>query len=243
MKLIKLSAIDSTNDYLKKISNESHLEDNTVVWAESQLQGRGQRDAIWHSEEGKSLTFSVFKCFSETKVLEQFSINCAVSIAVKKTLNRLGVNDIKIKWPNDIMAGNHKLGGILIENRLREGSINNSIIGIGLNVNNTDFHNLPKAISLYQHHGMKFEISELISLLVEGITAEIERLKAGGYENLKQDYETLLFRKDVITVFNDRNQVRFNGIVRGVTNDGQLRVETEDESINTFGLKEIEMLY
>lgn len=148
MNIIKLSAINSTNDYLKKLSAGQYLENFTVVVAEHQTAGKGQMGAKWSVVPGKNLTFSVLIKDLLLEINEIFNLNAAVAISITETLESFNIPDICIKWPNDILAGNKKIGGVLIENSIKNNGEIFSIVGIGLNINQLDFENLPKASSL-----------------------------------------------------------------------------------------------
>ena len=141
MQIIKLDATGSTNDYLRSILSAKTLEDYTVVIAENQFAGRGQRGNSWVSEPGKNLTFSFLKRNLTLNPQNHFILNMGVSLALHDALSAIGVPGLTIKWPNDIMSGNSKICGILIENLISGAQIRHSIIGIGLNVNQTNFGN------------------------------------------------------------------------------------------------------
>ena len=147
MNIIKLDAIDSTNNYLKKIILNEGINDYTVVTAKFQTQGKGQLGTEWESEHSKNLICSVYKKNINIKVQDQFVISALVSLALIKTLRKVNLSNMHIKWPNDIMSDNKKICGILIENIVKQNYIKDTVIGIGLNVNQTIFYNLPNASS------------------------------------------------------------------------------------------------
>lgn len=243
MKVIKLNAIASTNSYLKELNSETEVADGTLVWAETQTKGRGQRANHWHSKAGESLTFSMLKRFEALQPHRQFYISMAVSIAVAKTLKELLVPDVKIKWPNDILSDNNKLCGILIESQLRAGMVQAAVIGIGLNVNEEGFEGLPRAGSIYQVTGVKFDLEEILRAVALQIEQQLQGLHPEALPQLVEEYEALLFRKDEISVFEDPNGLRFNGIIRGVLASGRLRLETEAHGVKEYDKKELTMLY
>lgn len=220
-----------------------YLEDETVVWAESQTKGRGQRGSSWVSEAGKSLTFSMFKRFSMLSSEEHIKINLAVSLGISASMNRLKIPQITIKWPNDIMSYNKKLCGILIENQLQGNSVIGSIIGIGINVNNSVFHNLHNAGSMLMATDIMYDPERVLSQVVADISAQLDRVENTDFETLNREYHDLMFRKDIISVFEHNDRSLFNGIIRGVSNSGNLRIEMEDESVQEFKVKEILLRY
>jgi BirA family biotin operon repressor/biotin-[acetyl-CoA-carboxylase] ligase len=243
LKIIKLSAIDSTNTYLKKLGKRKFLEDGTIVFADTQSEGRGQMGAQWQSKTGQSLTFSIFKRFKQLDIINISRITFGVSLGIKVALEKLQVPGISIKWPNDIMSYQQKLCGILIENRLEKGIIESSVIGIGLNVNEMEFINLPQATSMKLASGITFNRDEVLALVSAEVLSQLENIESTSSEFLKAEYEKELFRKNKITVFQDEEGLQFNGMIRGVSASGELLVEAEDEVIRSYEVKKITMLY
>jgi BirA family biotin operon repressor/biotin-[acetyl-CoA-carboxylase] ligase len=243
LKLIKLSATASTNSYLKDLGAQIRLEDDTIVWAETQFDGRGQRGNPWTSEAGKSLTFSMFKRFLQLRSEEHIRINLAVSLGIARSLIQLNIPQITIKWPNDIMSYNKKICGILIENQLQGNSITGSVVGIGLNVNNTEFHDLPNAGSLYLATEKTFDLESVLRQVSLSLSSHLDKVENIRFESLIEDYHTMLFRKDTISVFEYPDGSLFNGIILGLSSDGKLLVELEDEKVIEFGMKEISLRY
>ena len=243
MDLIKLSATHSTNTYLKELAKETQLIDETVVITENQLSGRGQMGSGWLSREGQSLTFSLFKVFKELSAEQQFSISMAVSMGIAEALKLLNVPNISIKWPNDILSAKKKICGILIENVLEGNNVKYSIIGIGLNVNETEFHNLPQASSMKLESGSNFELEEVLQKVVTRVFENLKNLASIPFSEIREKYEGELFQNGVVSVFKIPDGSRFNGIIRGVSEIGELLVETEHAPLQKFQLKEIKMIY
>ena len=243
LKVIKLNAIDSTNSYLKELSSNSALQDPIVVVAHTQEKGRGQQGASWQSETGKSLTFSLFKRFSALSVSSQASLNFAVSLGVFEALEHMEVPDIAIKWPNDILSHNKKLAGILIENQVQGSKIVSSVIGMGLNVNEHRFRDLPHATSMKLSAGREFDLDKVLEIVANSIIEQLNSVERVSKETLMNAYESHLFRKDMLSVFETPQGERKNGKILGVTTGGQLRVVHEDDKIREYGMKEIKLLY
>ncbi len=238
----KISATPSTNNYVKELLKDNNLSEDVAVWAKNQTKGRGQMGSQWQSKEGESLTFSVFKRFVNFKVEHQFYISIAVSIAIKKVLEDFGFQNITVKWPNDIMSADKKICGILIENILREKNIKGTIIGIGLNVNESSFINLPGATSMKIVSDREYDLVIVFKKLLDAIELLFQELNENKFEKLKSNYLDCLYRKDSVSVFETPDKKVFNGIIRGVSDSGKLEVEIEDGSISLFELKEIKML-
>lgn len=244
MKIIKLNAIDSTNNYLKQLAREMDTEDLTVVLTHHQISGRGQRGSGWHSTSGESLTFSIFKRFGALGADQQFLISAAVSLAILEVIRDFKLPEIAIKWPNDILSAKKKIGGVLIENVLDKAFVKYTVIGIGLNVNNIEFPNLPQASSMrLQNKGEAFELEEVLQKLLLKISERLSNISNNSLTEIKETYENNLFRRNEISVFENPQGERFNGIIKGVSNRGELLVETENDSLQKFQLKDVKLIY
>ncbi len=241
MKLIKLDAIDSTNDFLKGLSNNQLVENFTVVTAESQTNGKGQMGAKWVSEIGKNLIVSVLiKDFLKSNS-EIFDLNAVIAISILEALNDFKIPKSSIKWPNDIMSDDKKIAGILIENILKSDGTINSIIGFGLNVNQTNFQDLPKASSLKNVMNYDFDKNEVLSRILECIQKNILELQ--NPSKIWGIYNDQLFKKGKIMPFEDQSGNKFMGIIKQVAQNGKLQLLLENDIISEFGIKEITMLY
>ncbi|AOW11460.1 biotin--[acetyl-CoA-carboxylase] ligase [Flavobacterium gilvum] len=242
MKLIKLDAIDSTNEFLKGLSNKEEVQNFTVVTAENQLKGKGQMGAKWDSESGKNLIMSVLVkdfLFDNEAV---FNLNVVVSLAVIRTLKKYSIPELSVKWPNDIMSANKKIGGILIENSIKGSGAIRSVVGLGLNVNQLQFENLPRASSLAVICDTLFDKEEILFGIVEEIEQMIAKYNAVAFD-LWEEYTGELFKIGVPAAFSDENQDNFMGIIKGVSSVGKLQILLEDDSICEYNLKEVQMLY
>ena len=243
MKIIKLSATDSTNSFLKEMASNSVVENFTVVVTENQVKGRGQQGSVWESEVGKNLIFSVFVTFESLSVSDKKYLNYAVSLAVFEVLQQENIPRIAIKWPNDILSAKKKIGGILIENSLKGAKISSSVIGIGLNVNQTSFSSsLENASSLTLSSNRTFDLEQLLIEIVTSLKSKISLLNTKAFESIETSYLNVLYKKNIPTMFKDSYDVLFMGIIRGVSKDGKLQVELEDETFKEFGIKEISFL-
>lgn len=239
MSIIKLDAIDSTNDYLKQLAKEQTLENFSIVTAYEQLKGRGQLNAKWNSEPGKNLTMSLFvnEFFLESHTV--FDFNVAVAVAVLEVLNQLKIPNVNLKWPNDIMADGKKVGGILIENTIKPHGSFASIVGIGLNLNQTIFEDLPQASSLTSLTGAQYDIDSIAIQIKESVQLLLKR----PIEVVWDSYLNKLFKSKVPSVFEDNHGNRFMGIIQKVDREGRLIVLQEDDQLYYFHVKEIKMLF
>ncbi len=243
MKLIKLDAIDSTNDYLKQLSTYSDTENFTVVIAKEQTNGKGQMGSKWESEKDKNLIVSILikNILSDSNQI--FNLNIVISNAIFNALKSFQIPNLSIKWPNDILSGNEKIAGILIENIIKADGQIFSIIGFGINVNQTNFDNLINANSLKNIINKELDINSLLVKIIDCIKENLELLKDKQENLLWENYNNLLFRKSIPTVFEDSNHNKFMGVIQTVSRNGKLILALEDDLIQDFEIKKIKMLY
>lgn len=242
MKLIKLDAIDSTNEFLKGLSNNQLVENFTVVTAESQIKGKGQMGSVWSSESGKNLIMSVLIKNFVADSNRIFEINILISLSVIQVLELINVPELTLKWPNDIMSYNKKIGGILIENSIKSDGNIISIVGLGLNVNQTNFENLPKASSLALICNSTFDKEIILLKIMENLEQNIQVWNQNN-DSLWSDYSNKLFKKGVPMSFLNQNNQYFMGIIQGVSPIGKLEILLENDVVSEFDIKEIQMLY
>lgn len=243
MQIIKLNATDSTNEYLKQLVTSQVVENYTVIYTENQRNGRGQMGSVWISQEGKNLTFSLL-LFGVLKNVESiYNLNIAVAVAIVDVLKRENIPELKIKWPNDIMSANRKLGGILIENAIKSTTDIHSIVGIGLNVNQQNFDSLPQATSLCLTTGQFYNCEELLTKIVDQLKNNVELITENKSEVLWEKYHQFLYKKDIPSAFANTKGVKFMGIIKQVIANGQLEVIMEDDSLQYFSIRELKMLY
>ena len=243
MNIIKLSAIPSTNTFLKELSATENLPEFTIVVAENQQEGKGQRGSNWVSEVGKNLTFSVLVKNFTTKHDSIFVLNILVANALLNTLNKFQIPNVSIKWPNDILSGKKKVAGILIENSFKSANEITSIIGIGLNVNQTNFENLPLASSLAIVTNTLFDKDQLLTEIVTEIKLLLEKLTTSNTDFLWKTYHQNLFMKGKVASFQVGNEKPFSAVIQGVSTEGKLLLLQEDDLVHEYDIKEIKLLY
>ena len=185
----------------------------------------------------------MFKRFEDLPSNKISSITYAVSLGLENAFKKYKIPNITIKWPNDIMSRSKKMAGILIENQIKQGNVVSSVIGLGINVNEKKFKSLPQATSMLLATGNKFDLNEVLQLVIDEILIQLNKLDKGEHANLKIKYETSLFRKDIISVFEVPDGYRFNGKIKGVNEIGKIVIENENEISNSYQLKEIKMLF
>jgi len=242
MRIIKLDAIDSTNDYLKQLSKESDLENYTIVMANQQTKGKGQMGAKWLSEIGKNLTMSILVNQFPASHTNIFDLNIATALAVTTVLKNSGVPNVFVKWPNDIMADSKKVAGILIENSLKSDGSFTAVVGIGLNLNQVDFEFLPQASSLQCITGKTYDLEEIAVYLRNSLVENLQMLDKKS-DLLWEEYHNSIYKLKSPSAFEDKVGQRFMGIIQRVARDGKLHVLLEDDSTAHYEVKEIKMLF
>lgn len=240
MKIIKIHTTPSTNSFLKDMVENSLVDNFTVIVANNQVSGRGQMQTKWVSEIGKNLTFSVFCSFKDLAISHQKYLNYAVSVSVFEAVETYKIPKLAIKWPNDILSDKQKICGILIENSLKGAYINSSIIGIGLNVNQESFpKEIPNASSIKNILKKEIDLEEVLSLFLSKLEANIKLLNEKKYTELEEKYLSNLYKRNIPSMFKTAENVLFMGKIIGVSQNGQLQIELEDETLKEFGVKEV----
>jgi BirA family biotin operon repressor/biotin-[acetyl-CoA-carboxylase] ligase len=194
----------------------------------------------WEAEGGKNLTFSLLKRLGAFPAQRHFTLNATISLSIYKALQDLNIPELNLKWPNDILSGDRKLCGILVENQLQGAYISQSIIGIGLNVNQTTFPNLPGVTSLKKLMGGDFELDEVLSEVLNRLESDLSTLGSGDLNTILGEYEKHLYLKDTPALFKRKDGSPFEGIIRGVSPAGFLQIERTDGSVASFAHKEVQ---
>ena len=228
MKIIKLDAIDSTNSYLKKLLTKESLDDLTVVISKHQTKGKGRNGNIWANDASLNLAFSIYKRFNRLNINNKFILNLISSISVFHLLNENKLNKLTIKWPNDIMSENKKISGILIENSVKGNFINHSVIGVGINVNQRKFKNLPNATSMFIQTGREFSLDTLASRLGEIFSKNFLQYEKNEGALLKY-YNNQLFLKNTDSNFITKDGKRFSGKITRINKNGELIIMKADK--------------
>jgi BirA family transcriptional regulator, biotin operon repressor / biotin---[acetyl-CoA-carboxylase] ligase len=237
MYLISFDSLPSTNDFLMEMSKKD-ANSWTVIHAKNQTKGKGYAGNEWKVVEGENLTFS-FLLKTNYTFQELIYFNQWVSNVICSFLKQFHSKS-NVKWPNDIILNDKKICGILIENHRSEG-IMNSIIGIGINVNQTDFNHLPKATSLKVVTDTSYDIEAVLTDLMLYFEKMFPILERKEFDLIHKAYLNHLFRKDEISQFKLNDEI-IDGIIRDVNEAGNLMIEI-DGQIREFKHKEIELLF
>ena len=226
-KIVHIAQTNSTNQWLREQGGEEDM----VVWADYQTAGRGQGSNHWESERGKNLTFSMLIHPQGIPANRQFSISMAVSLAICEALGQ-HIGDLSIKWPNDIYWRNGKICGILIENTLHGMMIRDSIIGVGLNVNQRTFQSdAPNPVSLWQI----CEYETDCELLLKGILRSFGKYLG---QDVKEQYISMLYRRRGFHPYADQ-QGAFMAEIVDVEDDGHLLLRDDNGLQRRYAFKEV----
>lgn len=231
----------STNDIALQMLKKPDTREGMVVITDHQTQGRGQRGNNWKSDSGSNLTLSIILKPSFLQASDQFYLNIITSLAVRRMIEECCVTelDLKVKWPNDVLLNEKKIAGILIENTLQSSSIQWSVVGMGININQQGI-GLEKATSLFEVTKSMNSLAELFEMLIESLEYYYLKLKSGKKEELKEAYLQHLFGFQEFRKY--RAEYIFNGKILDVADTGRLVMETA-KGVQSFDFKEVEFLY
>ncbi len=235
-RLVFVPECHSTNSLASELASQSILSEGTIIITSNQTVGRGQRGNTWETASGMNLTFSILLKPVFLSVKNQFYLTMSTSLAVVDFLKTQLVNEIKIKWPNDILVAEKKICGVLIENSIQREIIQQSIVGIGLNINQKNF-TAATAISLAVVANKSFELNEALNSLLEHFEKRYLQLRARKFAEIKKEYLENLFGLGELRPFIS-NEKKVEGIIEDVNENGELVVSVNDER-KKYSLKEI----
>lgn len=240
--IVRLKLTDSTNNYANSQIREKELVEGTVFLAYEQTSGRGQLKNSWESSPGKNLLFSIVLFPGFLEIRRQFMLSKVVTLGIYKAIHKY-VDNLRIKWPNDIYSGNQKLGGILIENSIMSGLLKSSVVGIGLNVNQTVFlSNAPNPVSMRTLTNQHYDCEKILTEVLSGIDDYYTLLRNGEEGKIDLEFISVLYRLNKRHSFRAEKEV-FEGEIIGVNEIGQLMIRKADEEILYFQFKEVEFLH
>ena len=236
---IHLNSVDSSNIYALELLDHKKTLNGVIVTTKFQERGKGQLGQSWESEYGKNLLFSII-VEPKVKLEDQFKISQLVSISLKEWLDTLTVGEVQIKWPNDILVGSKKAAGVLIENSIQGREISNSIIGIGLNVNQKEFSPFPRpATSLLREKNQEYDLVVLLKDFLNLFWDNFQAFKIQSV-NLNDRYLSSLYGYGKPLRLSDKNG-EFLGVIIGVLPNGKLQVNRNGK-LKSYDLKELKFL-
>ena len=234
-KIVHIDETDSTNRWLQKyLATDERSDANMVVWAEYQTAGRGCGTNRWESERGENLTFSMLIHPKELPAMQQFHISMAISLAICEAIGQY-IGDVSIKWPNDIYWRNGKIGGILIENTLKGSIIMDSIIGVGLNVNQRVFKSdAPNPVSMWQICEHETDREALLKEILEAFERILD-------SKIREQYLSKLYRRKGYHPYADKEGAFMAEIVT-VEDDGHLVLHDDNGKERRYAFKEVQFI-
>lgn len=239
--IIHIRETNSTNNYLKELLQTQNVDEGTVVWADFQSAGKGQRGNGWESEAEKNILFSIVLFPRFVKAGEQFILSQIVSLAVANCLQEY-TEGISIKWPNDIYWNEKKICGILLENTILEDNIGYSVAGIGININQENFRSdAPNPVSLKQITSRDYNLEEILKTVVDNINVYYQQINIGNADHLVKQYKESLFRKEGYHLYNDGG-LNFLARIQDVNSSGILILKTKEGEERHFAFKEVKYI-
>lgn len=233
--LIYFNNCASTQDELIDFLNQDYLsEDFLAVYTFNQTKGRGQYGNSWENLPEKNLAYS-FALKTKNINVSDTCFNFYTAILVRDFIANLTKTEVKIKWPNDLILKNKKICGMLFEKNK-----NYFVVGIGINILQENFKNLPKAGSILSQTGLSFELKAFTESIHQYLFEHLVQKEIPN--NILELYHLHLYRKNEVSVF-EKNEVRQNGIIQNVDENGYIWIDLENEGLQKFFHKEIELLY
>ena len=246
MKITRFKNIESTNQHLQRLLDKGiDITDNIVV-ADFQTSGKGQGSNVWQSEDGMNLLFSIALDMSFLKAENQFLLTQMVSVAMIDVLKKyLPEESLFIKWPNDIYFNDKKIAGILIKNEIKGMMLGTSIIGIGLNVNQTYFDkSLPNPISMKMITGKDYDLERLLLEVYKSTSLQVYKCQSQSQSqcqsqsSIVNSYNHHLYRYNQWALFEHEGIVK-EMIIVGYDRFGRLVLKEKNDREVVCDLKEI----
>ena len=252
MKILHFDQLESTNKYCELL-DLSRVEEFTVVSAASQTAGVGQRGSHWESQPGENLTFSMVLKPTFLSAARQYELTKAVALGIvdwvrpvmAATASALATpaQAVRIKWPNDIYVGQRKLCGVLVSNHVGDGVLRSSVVGVGLNVNQTQFGAwVPNPVSLAMLTGVRHDTRMCLEGLADALARRYGQLRAGAAQAIGEEYEAALLRRGEEAAYAYRGKP-LRATLRGVDRYGHLLLTTADGVELACDMGELKFLF
>ena len=240
--IIRLTETGSTNSYAIEMLSKTHPDEGSVIITDQQTQGKGTDTNSWESEKGKNLTFSLI-LYPNLTADRQFTLNKAISLGICHFLREeLHENKVTIKWPNDIYSDDKKVCGILIQNSITGNQLNYMVVGIGLNVNQTNFKSdAPNPVSMKMITGKTYNLNEILDKLLKFIFEKYANLKSASGQQIENEYHNALYRLEEWHEFIAKGE-KTHAKINGTNIYGQLVLETENSQLLTCDLSEVKFI-
>ena len=240
MKRIVLEETNSTNAYAKTLPEEESHE-LTLVTAEFQTAGRGAGTNTWESERGKNLLFSLVVYPQRLQANQMFALSEVTALAIRDALSSYAPS-FSIKWPNDIYHADKKIVGMLIENDLRGKWVRRSVIGVGVDVNQTRFlSDAPNPVSLAQILGKEVDRDQVLENILHQFNHYYGMMEREQFAELHNRYMQYLYRKNGLYSYADATGT-FQARIIDVESTGHRVLECQDGEQRRYDFKEVQFL-
>jgi BirA family biotin operon repressor/biotin-[acetyl-CoA-carboxylase] ligase len=241
IKPIRFAEIDSTNAEAMRMLKHTKPPEGTCILAGFQTDGRGQRSNFWVSRPDENLLVSFILYPRSFMAQQPFLLSMALALAVRNTIAPYTTGNVEIKWPNDILINGKKVAGILLENQWAGTNWQSAVAGIGINVNQPEF-TIDKATSLWKQNHHFIEIEALLTELQTCLSREYNRLCNAQNSMINEDYHQKLFGRSDYNLYQTEQGMQKMKVLR-VIEDGRMELVSENGSIRTYSLNEIQLVY
>lgn len=239
-KIKDFAQLDSTNQFALDLISKSNPIEGTVISTSFQYAGRGQIGRSWHSGQNENTTLSVILKPDFLEIRNQYYLNMALAVSIRKLIASYITDDVTIKWPNDIYVGTNKIAGLLIQNVLMGSNYNAAVLGVGINVNQKIFpKEIPNPCSIFLETGLQMDLKIFNQHLYFLLEEQYLKLKKGFFKSIHLEYLSHLYLKNKRSNFKLKNEQEFIGIIKSVNGLGKLELELENGSIQTFNFNEL----
>jgi len=239
--IIKLSVVDSTNNYTAKLVKETKISFGTVIMADFQTRGKGQRSSIWKSQKGLNLLISIYFDSSFLNSENIFFLSKAIALAIRECVEKIIGIKVSIKWPNDILINGSKIACVLIENQWKNEKLSSSIIGIGLNVNQVDFSAQENVISLKILTSKVYNLNSILKSLCSSLDTQLTRLVNFDFFEIDHHYHSFLSNHNQWCNY-EKDKINFKGKLVKVDSFGKMVLELGNGDKKSFEIKEVSLL-
>jgi BirA family transcriptional regulator, biotin operon repressor / biotin---[acetyl-CoA-carboxylase] ligase len=242
--ILHYDSVLSTNATALELMATQNLLEGTLIVADAQTAGRGQQNSKWEAEPFQNLTLSIVLYPTFLPIQHHFFLNESIALGVHDFVKKYLKKVVTVKWSNDIYVENKKIAGILIQNTIQGTTIQQSVVGIGLNINQTLFKSdAPNPTSFQLETSQHYDLKMLCAALCKCIEIRYLQLKNLNFDRIKNDYALALYRKNEWAKYQrTSDDVIFLGLIEGVKDSGELIMRTQ-KGIELFDLKAIRFLH
>ena len=237
---IQLVEVDSTNNYAMAQIHNGLAEHGSTWFSLSQTAGKGQRGKQWNAAKGMNILQTTTINASALSLSNPFALTVIVANACHDFFSKHAGDETSIKWPNDIYWRDRKAGGILIENIIRGNRWCWALVGIGININQTAFADLPNPVSLKQITGKTYDSVELGKELCSYLDKHYNNYLAEGFAPAFEQYQKQLFKVGE-NVRLKKDNIVFSCTIKSVAENGDLLVDNCNWERFSFG--EVEWIF